>query len=97
MPATATINGHEVAKTDKYEVVEGNIYFPPDSINKSAFKETSTHTHCPHKGDASYYTVTTGKTEVTDAAWFYPDPLPEYNKIKGYVAFYKSKAEVESS
>jgi|TARA_R110002003_G_scaffold283_1_gene18247 uncharacterized protein (DUF427 family) len=40
--------------------------------------------------------VTTNKTEVKDAAWYYPDPLPDMNKIKGYVAFYKTKAEVKS-
>jgi uncharacterized protein (DUF427 family) len=71
--------------------------FPPDTINNSHFTPTSTKTHCPYKGDASYYTVTTNKTEVKDAAWYYPDPLPDMNKIKGYVAFYKTKAEVKSS
>jgi uncharacterized protein (DUF427 family) len=70
--------------------------FPPDTITKSHFSPTSTTTHCPYKGDASYYTVTTNKTEVKDAAWYYPDPLPSMNKIKGYVAFYKGKAEVKS-
>lgn len=94
--ATASVNGITVAETDTYEVVDGNIYFPPSSINKSAFAPTSTKTHCPYKGDASYYTVTTNKTEIKDAAWYYPDPLPEYQKIKDYVAFYKGKAEVKS-
>ncbi|KAH7068044.1 hypothetical protein FB567DRAFT_227927 [Paraphoma chrysanthemicola] len=94
--ATATVNGVVVAETDNWEVVDGNIYFPPDTITKSHFSPTSTKTHCPYKGDASYYTVTTNKTEVKDAAWYYPDPLPDMNKIKGYVAFYKTKAEVKS-
>jgi len=95
--AKATVNGIVVAETDNYEVVDGNIYFPPDSITQSHFTTTSTHTHCPYKGEASYYTVTTNKTEVKDAAWYYPEPLPGMTKIKGYVAFYKSKAQVESS
>ncbi|KAJ4305804.1 hypothetical protein N0V90_001336 [Kalmusia sp. IMI 367209] len=95
--ATATVNGIAVAETDTYEVVDGNIYFPPSSINKSAFSPTATKTHCPYKGDASYYTVTTNKTEIKDAAWYYPNPKPEYEKIKDYVAFYKGKAEVVSS
>ncbi|KAH7386124.1 hypothetical protein BKA66DRAFT_415771 [Pyrenochaeta sp. MPI-SDFR-AT-0127] len=95
--ATATVNGIIVAETDNYEVVDGNIYFPPDTINQSHFTPTPTTTHCPYKGDASYYTVTTNKTEVKDAAWYYPDPLPAMNKIKGYVAFYKGKADVKSS
>ena len=48
--ATATINGITVAETDTYEVVDGNIYFPPSSLTKSAFTPTSTKTHCPYKG-----------------------------------------------
>lgn len=70
--------------------------FPPDAIKKSYFSPTSTSTHCPYKGNAKYYTVTTNKTEVKDAAWYYPEPLESMNKIKGYVAFYKGKAEVKS-
>lgn len=93
--ATATINGIEVARTSDWEVVDNNIYFPPSSLTKSAFTPTTTSTHCPYKGDASYYSVTAGKTEVKDAAWYYPDPLPEYKKIKDYVAFYKGKADVK--
>jgi uncharacterized protein (DUF427 family) len=68
--------------------------FPPDSITKSHFTPTSTSTHCPYKGDASYYTVTTNKTEIKDAAWYYPDPLPKMEKIKNYVAFYKTKGDI---
>jgi len=70
--------------------------FPPDTIKSNHFSPTSTKTHCPYKGDASYYTVTANKTEVKDAAWYYPEPLESMNKIKGYVAFYKGKAEVKS-
>jgi len=94
--ATATVNGILVAETDSYEVVDGNIYFPPDTIKSNHFSPTSTKTHCPYKGDASYYTVTANKMEVKDAAWYYPEPLESMNKIKGYVAFYKGKAEVKS-
>jgi len=94
--ATATVNGILVAETDSYEVVDGNIYFPPDTIKSNHFSPTSTKTHCPYKGDASYYTVTANKTEVKDAAWYYPEPLESMSKIKGYVAFYKGKAEVKS-
>jgi uncharacterized protein (DUF427 family) len=70
--------------------------FPPESIQKSAFTPTDTSTHCPYKGDASYYTISTGKTELKDAAWFYPEPLPGMKKIKNYVAFYKTQVEVKS-
>ncbi|KAF9738946.1 hypothetical protein PMIN06_003563 [Paraphaeosphaeria minitans] len=93
--ATATVNGIQVATTDTWEVVDGNIYFPPSSITSSAFTPTRTSTHCPYKGDAAYYSVTTNKTEVKDAAWYYPDPLPAYRKIKDHVAFYKGKADVK--
>ncbi|KAL5119586.1 hypothetical protein ACEQ8H_002432 [Pleosporales sp. CAS-2024a] len=94
--ATASVNGVEIASTDTYEVVDGNIYFPPSSITQSYFSPTSTKTHCPYKGDASYYTVTTGKTEIKDAAWYYPTPLEGMTKIKGFVAFYKTKVDIKS-
>ncbi|CAN9204010.1 unnamed protein product [Alternaria alternata] len=94
--ATAAVNGIVVAETDTYEVVDGNIYFPPNTIKSNHFTPTDTKTHCPYKGDASYYTVTTNKTEVKDAAWYYPEPLDSMKRIKGYVAFYKGKAEVKS-
>lgn len=68
--------------------------FPPDSVKKSHFTPTKTSTHCPYKGDASYYTVTTGKTEIEDAAWYYPEPIKGMEKIRGYVAFYKTKGDV---
>lgn len=68
--------------------------FPPSSITKSHFTPTTTTTHCPYKGDASYYTVTTGKTEITDAAWYYPEPIQGMEKIRGFVAFYKTKGDV---
>jgi uncharacterized protein (DUF427 family) len=87
--ATATINGTVIAETDNYEVVEGNVYFPPASINRDYFTETDTHTHCPWKGDASYYTVTVDDKELKDAAWYYPQPFEKAKNIKDYVAFCK--------
>ncbi|KAF1847787.1 DUF427-domain-containing protein [Cucurbitaria berberidis CBS 394.84] len=95
--ATASVNGIVVAETDSYEVVDGNIYFPPHTITKSHFTPTSTQTHCPYKGNANYYSVTTNKMEIRDAAWYYADPLPSMNKIRGYVAFYKGVADVRTS
>lgn len=92
--ATATVNGVEVARSSTWEIVDGNIYFPPSSITKSHFTPTSTTTHCPYKGDASYYTVTVNKTETPDLAWYYPEPIKGMEKIKGYVAFYKTKGDV---
>lgn len=85
---TATINGTVIAESDEYEVVEGNIYFPPNSIKKEYFKESSLHSTCPWKGVASYYSVTVDGEEVQDVAWYYPEPSPAASNIKNYVAFY---------
>ena len=89
MHATAKVNDTVIADTDNYEVVEGNVYFPPGSINQEYFKKTETHTHCSWKGDASYYTVEVGGQALKDAAWYYPDPYDKAKNIKDYVAFCK--------
>ncbi|CAM4168104.1 MULTISPECIES: DUF427 domain-containing protein [Corallococcus] len=82
-------NGTVLAKSDTYETVEGNIYFPPDSLVREHFKPSATHTTCPWKGEASYYSVEVdGKTNA-DAAWYYPEPKPAASNIQGYVAFWK--------
>ncbi|MBN8230012.1 DUF427 domain-containing protein [Corallococcus macrosporus] len=82
-------NGVVLAKSDAFETVEGNVYFPPDSLVREHFKPSATHTHCPWKGEASYYSVEVdGKTNA-DAAWFYPEPKPAAANIRGYVAFWK--------
>ena len=90
MHATAKINDTIVAETDAYEVVEGNIYFPPSSIKSDFFKDSNTHTHCGWKGDASYYNVEVDGKEIADAAWYYPQPYDKAKNIKDYVAFCES-------
>jgi uncharacterized protein (DUF427 family) len=92
--ATAKIGGNVVASTDTYETVEGNIYFPPASVKKADFSDSKTHTHCPWKGDASYYNITVDGNEVKDAAWYYPDPFEKATHIKDYVAFCESRSMV---
>lgn len=88
-------NGAILAQSDRTEVVEGNHYFPPDSINKEYFRDSNTHTTCPWKGQASYYTVVVEGQENQDAAWYYPDTKEKANNIKGYIAFWKGvKVEV---
>ncbi|MBC7972528.1 MAG: DUF427 domain-containing protein [Verrucomicrobia bacterium] len=85
----ASWNGAVLAESDRCEVVEGNQYFPPDSIHNEYFKESSTHTGCPWKGTASYYTIEVdGKTNA-DAAWYYPTPKDAAKNITGYIAFWK--------
>ena len=84
----AIFNGVVVAESEKFEIVEGNVYFPPDAINREFFEETERHTQCHWKGEASYYTVKAGGEEADNAAWFYPETLPAADNIRGYVAFY---------
>ncbi|NEO75233.1 DUF427 domain-containing protein [Moorena sp. SIO4G3] len=79
-------NGALLAESDECVVVEGNQYFPPDSINKQYFKESTTHTTCYWKGEASYYTILDGK-ENKDAAWYYPSTKEKAKPIEGYLAF----------
>ncbi|WP_013320340.1 DUF427 domain-containing protein [Gloeothece verrucosa] len=82
-------NGAVLAESDNCEVVEGNYYFPHDSINKAYFKNSDTHTTCPWKGLASYYTIVVDGQENKDAAWYYPETKEKANHIKNYVAFWK--------
>lgn len=82
-------NGKVLAESDETLVVEGNHYFPASSINKEYFKESSTHTVCPWKGTASYYTVDVDGKQNTDAAWFYPQTSDLAKQIKDRVAFWK--------
>ena len=70
-----------------YEIVEGNFYFPPDSVRKNYLRESDTDYECPWKGHADYYDIVVGDKVNKDAAWNYPDPKPAANQIKGHVAF----------
>ena len=81
-------NGKIVAESDNTIVVEGNQYFPPDSIKKEYFSETDKHTICPWKGQASYYDVIVDNQANRDAAWYYPEPKAAAREIKNYVAFW---------
>ena len=82
-------NGAVLAESENYETVEGNIYFPPDSINKDYFKDSDTHSTCFWKGKASYYDVEVDGQTNKDAAWYYPEPKSKAEHIKDYVAFWK--------
>jgi uncharacterized protein (DUF427 family) len=85
----ATWNGAVLAESDKTIVIEGNHYFPPDTINQEYFQNSSTHTTCPWKGEASYYDVLVNGQVNKDAAWYYPEPKPAANEIKDRVAFWR--------
>ena len=91
----ATWNNTVLAQSDKTVVVEGNQYFPPGAIDKQYFQESSTHTVCPWKGEASYYNIVVDGQVNKDAAWFYPSPKPAAVEIKDHVAFWRG-VKVES-
>lgn len=81
-------NGKVIAESDHCEVVEGNQYFPYASIHQEYFTSSDTHTICPWKGEASYYSVTVDGKENKDAAWYYPTPKDAAKEIKDHVAFW---------
>jgi uncharacterized protein (DUF427 family) len=88
-------NGVVLAESDETIVVEGNHYFPPDSVNWERFEESDAHTVCAWKGVASYYNVKADGNVNKDAAWYYPDPKPAAEEIRDYVAFWRG-VRVES-
>lgn len=86
---TATWNNQTIAESDNTVVVENNHYFPIESVNSEYLQESDTHSACPWKGTASYYSLNVeGKTNK-DAAWYYPNPKDAAKNIEGYVAFWK--------
>ena len=85
----AAWNGAIVAESDATRVIEGNHYFPPDSVKREYFRDSKTTTVCPWKGDASYYTLEVAGTKNEDAAWYYPTTKEAASEIKDYVAFWR--------
>jgi uncharacterized protein (DUF427 family) len=88
-------NGVVLAESDQTVVVEGNHYFPSESINRQYFRPSETHTVCSWKGIASYYDLVVDGQVNRNAAWYYPEPKRAANNIKGYIAFWKG-VSVES-
>ena len=87
--AKALWNGAVLAESDQYESVEGNVYFPPTAIKRDYFQPSDTHTNCPWKGVASYYSIVVDGKTNSDSAWFYPAPKDAAKQIKDHVAFWK--------
>ena len=85
--ATAKVNGKVIASADNYQTVEGNIYFPPSSLDQSVLSSSNTHSTCPWKGKADYYNITVDGNTLKDAAWYYPVPKEKAMHIKDHVAF----------
>ena len=97
---TTTNQGHEVmaraiwndqvlAESDTFETIEGNVYFPPESLKREFFEESDHLTTCPWKGVASYYDIVVDGQLNSQAAWYYPDPYEAARQIKDHVAFWK--------
>lgn len=87
--ATATWNGVVLAESDDTVVVEGNHYFPVESIRRELFVDSEKTSVCPWKGTARYYTIVVEGAENPDAAWYYPEPKAEAAHIADRVAFWR--------
>jgi len=86
---TAQWNGTIIAQSDRTIEIEGNHYFPPDSVDSQFLQPSDTHSSCPWKGLASYYNIEVNGKINKDAAWYYPEPKAAASEIKGYIAFWK--------
>lgn len=82
-------NNAVIAESDDTVVVEGNHYFPPESVNRELLRDSATQSVCPWKGTASYYTLEVNGESNPDAAWYYPETKDAAANIKGRVAFWK--------
>jgi len=78
-----------IAESEETIVVEGNHYFPELSVRKEYFSLSETKSHCPWKGEASYYNIVVEGEENKNAAWYYPSPKEEAKEIKDHVAFWR--------
>jgi uncharacterized protein (DUF427 family) len=82
-------NDEIIAESDDTVVVEGNYYFPRESLRDDVLRPSDTHTICPWKGKASYYTLESGDHTTRDAVWYYADPKPDAKAVRDRVAFWK--------
>jgi uncharacterized protein (DUF427 family) len=82
-------HGKTIAESDDTVLVEGNHYFPADSIDREYFRESDRHTHCAWKGEASYYDIAVEGAVNEGAAWYYPTPKVGAANIKDRIAFWK--------
>ncbi len=87
--ARAIWNEAVLAESDEYEIVEGNVYFPPSAIKQEYFQESDKQTTCGWKGTASYFHIVVNGEVNKDAAWYYPAPKEEARMIEGHVAFWR--------
>lgn len=97
---TVTLNGFTIASTHlartlreaSYPPVQ---YIPRDDVQMNLLERTQHHTHCPYKGDASYYTIVAGDVRADNAVWTYEQPKPAAREVAGYLAFYPNKVTIQ--
>jgi uncharacterized protein (DUF427 family) len=82
-------NGAVLAESDQTEVVDGNHYFPIESVHQDRLRQSDATTTCGWKGLCNYYDVVVDGKVNSEAAWYYADPKPQAANIKGFVAFWK--------
>lgn len=82
-------NNEVIAESDDTVIVEGNHYFPRSSVKDEFIRDSATTSHCPWKGDASYYSLEIGGKSNLDAVWYYKDPKPKAAELAQRVAFWK--------
>ena len=87
--ATAKWNGTVIADSDDTVEIEGNQYFPRGSVRADYLQDSNTTSHCPWKGEASYYSLVVDGETNTDAAWYYPQPKDAAKEIRDHIAFWK--------
>ncbi|WP_216900066.1 DUF427 domain-containing protein [Synechococcus sp. CCY 9618] len=85
----ASWNGQVVASSDDIVTVEGNAYFPAESLDLSCIRESSHRSVCGWKGEAHYYDLVVNDQVNANAVWFYPEPKQAADNIRGRVAFWK--------
>lgn len=82
-------NNAVIAESDHTEIVEGNHYFPIESVKQGYLKHSQHHTTCPWKGEASYYSLEVNGQVNENAAWYYPNPKDAAARIKNHIAFWR--------
>lgn len=91
----AIYNGETIAESTNTRIVEGNHYFPPNDVDQQYLVKSDTHTTCPWKGEASYYSIKADGKVSKDAAWYYPSASEKAKNIENYIAFWKDVEVVE--
>lgn len=86
--AQAILKGEILAESNHCQELEGNCYFPPESLRRKYFRPSRTKSYCPWKGEAYYYNIVINGQTLQDAAWYYPSPKSDAQHIRRYVAFW---------